>query len=418
MLGVTVRHLLFAQDENFWFETLRSLGHITYGGAEFGEVEATAERITPGDYDSWFDEWYATAERIRADADAARARGHMNTARDSYLRASNYYRTAEFFLHGNPEDPRILQTYDKAIAAFGDFVELSGASVERVAVPFEDTTLPGYFYPSPLPGRQPVVIMHNGFDGTAEEMHFFGAVAAQERGFNVLTFDGPGQPGARQHQGLLFRPDWENVVGPVIDYVSDLPGVDTDQVSLLGISLGGELCLRAAAFDPRIKAVMAVDGVYDFSELMMRFLDGDRAKVRAAVQAAEAPQIDRQLTDAMESSPTARWAITHGMYVMGGSTPREFAARTMDFNVRDGIAERIGCPVLICEAEDDLFFKGQPEEVFDRLTAASDKTLLRLTDAEGAGAHCHVGGQRYAFGKILDWLGDRTPVVADAPVNA
>ncbi|MEU8951186.1 hypothetical protein [Streptomyces sp. NPDC048489] len=49
MLGATVRHLLFAQDENFWFETLRSLGHITYGGAEFGEVEATAERITRGD---------------------------------------------------------------------------------------------------------------------------------------------------------------------------------------------------------------------------------------------------------------------------------------------------------------------------------------------------------------------------------
>ncbi|MFD8076786.1 alpha/beta fold hydrolase [Streptomyces sp. NPDC059718] len=404
-----MRHLLFAQDENFWFETLRSLGHIAYGGADFGEVESTAERISPGNHDSWFDEWFATAERIGDFGDEARSRGHENTARDSYLRASNYYRTAEFFLHGNPLDPRILATYDKAVGAFQKFVELSGTSVERVAVPFEDATLHGYFYPSPLPGEQPVVVMHNGFDGSAEEMHFFGAVAAQERGYNALTFDGPGQPGARRHQGLLFRPDWENVVRPVIDHASGLPGVDADQVALLGVSLGGELCLRAAAFEPRIKAVMAVDGVYDFSRLMTRFLEGDREQVRAALKAPEAPEIDEQLAAAVESSPTARWAVTHGMYVMGGDTPREYAARTMDFHVRDGIAERIDCAVLICEAEDDLFFKGQPEEVFGHLTA-TDKTLLRLTDAEGAGAHCHVGGQRYAFGRIYDWLADRMPV--------
>ncbi|MFJ4989139.1 alpha/beta hydrolase family protein [Streptomyces sp. NPDC088732] len=408
-----MRHLLFAQDENFWFETLRSLGHIAYGGADFGEVEATAERIRPGDYDSWFDEWYATAQRIRALADEARAQGHVNTARDSYLRASNYYRTAEFFLHGNPADPRILMTYDKAVDAFHDFAALSGTSVARVDIPFEGATLHGYFYPSPLPGEQPVVVMHNGFDGTAEEMHFFGAVAAQERGYHVLTFDGPGQPGARQHQGLLFRPDWENVVGPVLDHLSELPDVDTGRVALLGVSLGGELCLRAAAFEPRIKAVMAVDGVYDFSQLMLRFIEGDPEKVRAALRAPEAPEIDEQLAAAAESSPTARWAITHGMYVMGGDTPRQYAARTLDFNVRDGVAERIDCPVLICEAEDDLFFKGQPEEVFGHLTAP-DKTLLRLTDAEGAGAHCHVGGQRYAFGKILDWLADRIPVAEPA----
>ncbi|WP_046497480.1 hypothetical protein [Streptomyces odonnellii] len=95
----------------FWYETLRSLGHITYGGADFAEVEATVERIKPGDYDSWFDEWNATAARISAVADEARSQGHVITARDSYLRASNYYRTAEFFLHGNPRDPRILATY-------------------------------------------------------------------------------------------------------------------------------------------------------------------------------------------------------------------------------------------------------------------------------------------------------------------
>jgi pimeloyl-ACP methyl ester carboxylesterase len=404
-----VRPLFFAEDENFWFETLRSLGHVAYGGADIGEVVVTAERIKAGDYDSWYAEWTRTAERIAATADRARSGGHDVSARDAYLRASNYFRTAEFFLHGNPADPRILGSYDRAIAAFDAYVELAGGAVERVAIPYEDTTLPGYFYPSPLPGRQPLVIMHNGFDGTAEEMRFFGALAAQERGYHVLCFDGPGQPGTRQRHGLLFRPDWENVVGPVLDYGVSRPEVDADRVSLLGVSLGGQLSFRAAAFEPRLAAVIAVDGVYDFGVFATRFVDGDRDRVKALVNAESAPGVDRQLAEAMETSPTARWAFTHGAYVMGGDTPRACAAKMLEYDLRDGVAERISCPALVCEAGDDLFFGGQPQEVFEHLTTA-DRTWLRFTEEEGADAHCHIGAQRYAFAAILDWLDERTPV--------
>ncbi|MFC7643421.1 hypothetical protein ACFQX6_23300 [Streptosporangium lutulentum] len=66
-------------------------------------------------------------------------------------------------------------------------------------------------------------MMHNGFDGSAEEMHFVGAAALVERGYHVLTFDGPGQPGPMHREGLVFRPDWENVVGPVLDHLLTLP---------------------------------------------------------------------------------------------------------------------------------------------------------------------------------------------------
>ena len=71
------------------------------------------------------------------------------------------------------------------------------------------------------------MIMHTGYDGTAEEIHFQGAAAGAERGYNVLVFDGPGQGSLIRRQGMLFRPDWENVVGPVIDYALTLPGVDS-----------------------------------------------------------------------------------------------------------------------------------------------------------------------------------------------
>ena len=116
--ALVVRPVYFPDDEQFWFETLRSFGHVAYGGADFGEVATTVERITSRDYDSWHDEWLVTADRVAAEAEATLGRGHGVSARDGLLRAANYYRNAEFFLHGNPDDPRIRQAYDRQVECF------------------------------------------------------------------------------------------------------------------------------------------------------------------------------------------------------------------------------------------------------------------------------------------------------------
>ena len=62
----------------------------------------------------------------------------------------------------------------------------------------------------------------------------------------------------------------------------------------------------------------------------------------------------------------------------------------------------IKCPTLVCDAEDDLFFKGQPQELYDHLTCS--KAITRFIEAEGAGAHCEIGASRLAFARIFDWL--------------
>ena len=92
------------------------------------------------------------------------------------------------------------------------------------------------------------------------------------------------------------------------------------------------------------------------------------------------------------------------MYSFGAATPRAYLADVLAYNLRDGVAEKISCPTLVCDAEGDLFFKGQPRRrCSDHLT--SKKTLIRFTDAEGcAGAHCEVGAGRFAFARIFDWL--------------
>ncbi|MFD9189129.1 hypothetical protein ACFWCA_12985 [Streptomyces phaeochromogenes] len=116
-----MRPVLFADDRQFWFETLRILGHAAYGGSDIGEVLTTAEAITSGDYDSWHDAWRATADRVAAQAEDSLAAGHRVSARDGMLRAATYYSTAEFFLHGNPDapdDPRINDAYERGAACF------------------------------------------------------------------------------------------------------------------------------------------------------------------------------------------------------------------------------------------------------------------------------------------------------------
>jgi hypothetical protein len=107
------RYPFFPDNVQFWYETKRAFGASSYGASEFGEVMAVVSRITSGDNDSWYNEWTTMAERIFVEAEAQLAAGHRVSARDSYLRASTYYRGSEFFLHGKPDDPRIDNAYKK-----------------------------------------------------------------------------------------------------------------------------------------------------------------------------------------------------------------------------------------------------------------------------------------------------------------
>src|ERR1700751_1756842 len=138
--------LLFPENTSFWYETLRTLGHAAYGGADIGEVLATAQAITAGDYDSWYDQWLATADWVSAEAEKMVAEGHRISARDGLMRANNYYRAAEFFLHGNPDDPRIDHAYNRARDCFRAAAALFDPPIEPVEIPYEGTVLHGYFY--------------------------------------------------------------------------------------------------------------------------------------------------------------------------------------------------------------------------------------------------------------------------------
>jgi hypothetical protein len=237
-------------DPEFAFELKRTLALAYAGEADIGECLATASRIKEGDIESWYTEWKKTADHFREEGNRSLASGHTVTAREAYYRAATYYRTAEFFLHGNRSDPRIAGTWEKSREAFRDALALDEVPYEIVAIPYENTTLPGYFYKADNSGRpRPLLIVQTGFDGCQEELHPY-AVEGIRHGYNVLTFEGPGQGEVIRVQHIPFRADWENVITPVVDYAVSRPDVDRDRIALWGISLGGYLaprggCIRA-----------------------------------------------------------------------------------------------------------------------------------------------------------------------------
>jgi pimeloyl-ACP methyl ester carboxylesterase len=171
----------------------------------------------------------------------------------------------------------------------------------------------------------------------------------------------------------------------------------------MGISLGGVLASRAAAFDPRIKALVAFDGVYNLGENpVQRLVPGLPELRRALLQVGSVPELDASLAEAMAARTDVRWGLQNGAWVLGTDSPRKTLLRMLDFNVADGVAEGITCPTLVCSGASDLFLAGQPEKLYEHLTCP--KTLISFTAEDAADAHVQVGAMRLACSRIGDWL--------------
>ncbi|MED4602662.1 alpha/beta fold hydrolase [Paenibacillus validus] len=387
---------LIFQDQTFSFELLRTLSYAPYGGADIGECLSTAYRIKEGDFESWYTEWYRTAERIHALAVDSLERGKRVSARECYLRAHNYYRTAEFFLHGNPKDPRILETWGKSRSTFRQAIKLMDTSVEEVAIPYEGTYLPGYYYRVDDTPR-PTLLIHGGFDSTGEELYLEVAAAALQRGYNCLTFEGPGQGAVIREQHIPFRYDWEKVVTPVVDYLLTRPDVDPDRIALMGISLGGYLAPRAAAYEHRLAACIANDGLFSnqFGEIARKLHRGNDEDLNN-------PAYVEKFLEVLTSQYTGvRWAIENGMFTYQAESVHELIRKTEPVTL-EGVAHKIKCPTLVCEAEADHFFAGQPKMLYDALTCP--KTFMLFTAEDGAEEHCHFGALLYFNQRVFEWL--------------
>ena len=393
---------LFFKDLMYDRQATATLAYTYYGGADLGECLTTTQQIQEGDAEGWYREWTATADRVFNLAEKSAAAGHRVSAREAYLRACNYYRASYPFLFGTPVDPRLIEAFDREVDAFLKAAALFEPPIEPVEIPYEGTTLPGYFYRVDDTGQpRPTLIATNGYDATVQGMHFGHAAAAVRRGYNCLIFDGPGQGRVLYKQGIHMRPDWENVLTPVVDYaLSRYPEIDPARIALIGWSFGGYLAPRAASGEHRLAACIADPGQWDMLKAMKGFFS---SLPKEALE--DLPDIDPSLLepimDYIMSDASLRWSVVQrAFWVHGIDSLADYLRVARDFEL-SSVVDRIRCPTLVTQAENDPVsrFAGR---LYDALTCP--KELFEFTEAEGAGDHCEAMARSLFHQKSFDWL--------------
>jgi pimeloyl-ACP methyl ester carboxylesterase len=224
-------------------------------------------------------------------------------------------------------------------------------------------------------------------------------ISALERGWNVMTYEGPGQPTIRREQDIGFIYDWERVVTPVADYLSNRSDVDMDQLALVGISMGGYFAARAAAFEPRIKALLLSDGVYDVLEGFLSGV-GPLASLFSTVNQTTFDEIVNGAIVFNTSAPSpARWGVQHGLWAFNTHSPYEFLKRCQPMTITN-ISDRIQIPTWIGNPANEFNFPGQPAKVKQAL--GDRATLHNFTGP--ASYHCQAGAFEVANQVMFDWL--------------
>jgi pimeloyl-ACP methyl ester carboxylesterase len=271
-------------NEVYCLQFMRLLGNAQEGASTVSECFLTAGRIRPGDDESWYREWESIAARNKEAGDKARALGNVCTARSSWLRASNYFRSAEIFL--NFDDRRrepILAQMQACSQLYLDHLDPAG---EVVRIPCDDdSSIEGYFLPGP--GRavgRPVVVCLGGPYHLKDEHLYRLPRHARERDVSLLLVDTNCNSGPWRSPSAQCDP--ENIVVACMDYLERRNDVDPSKIVLLGDGLGGALASRAAAADNRFAALVCDGGIWEAREktFSINWYSG-RSKIRKAHEA-------------------------------------------------------------------------------------------------------------------------------------
>lgn len=391
----------------FDFAVRSILGKTARGGADAGEVLATITGVKSGDHPGWFEAWTQLADRIAATAATSQRGGHRVSAARAFLRAANYYAVALEAIDGLPDTAQLLPTFRAHRAAWESFVDESAWAAERVDIPYEKTSLPGWFVrPDDSMRARPTFVMNNGSDGSISGLWCEGAEGAIERGYNVLLFDGPGQQSMLFERGTSFRPDWEAVITPVVDFLASRGDVDTARLVLYGVSQAGYWVPRVLAFEHRFAAAVVDGGVVDVST---SWLSQIPRSLQTLYGRGEKGKFDRNMAIGMKlpggKATAATWTFRSRPYGTSGYSATLDEVRK--YTVRD-VAAQVTTPLLVTAPEDDQFFPGQSQELAALVEGAE---LMEFSATEGANGHCQPLGRELTEQRVFDGLAGRVPGV-------
>jgi dipeptidyl aminopeptidase/acylaminoacyl peptidase len=301
---------------------------------DFEEVVASL-----GSWNDWCAAWSGRAGIHEQMGREALARGKHISAGEHLQRAGVYYHFAKFlFVH---DLAQMKAAHMKAVECRKLALPYLAPAGERVAIPFEGKTLYGILRKPAGVARPPVMAMACGLDSCKEETDAYEAPFLA-RGIATFVFDGPGQ--GEGEYDFPIRGNYETAVKAVLDTIETRQDLDTSRIGLWGVSLGGYYAPRAAAFEPRVKACIALSGPYDFAEAWDGLPELTREAFRVRSQCATQAEAKRNAATLTLKGVASR--ITCPMFIVTGKLDRVVPWQDAERLARD---VKGPCELLIVE---------------------------------------------------------------------
>jgi dienelactone hydrolase len=359
-------------------------GMVPWAAAAMSEIDLVIARLKArepeGDPDrAWREEWSRMGDQVAKVADAAAADGRQITAGNNFMRAGNYYYSAERFI---PPGAEKMAIYEKALRCYRAALERLHPNVEFVDVPYEGQSLAAYFMKSPLADKQaPTVVLFDGMDNCKEMSVIFAGLEFAKRGMHTLAIDGPGQGETLRLRKIHSRPDYEVPGRAAYDYVASRADVDPRRVAVMGYSFGGYQAPRIAAFEQRYAACVALGAMH-------WDLHGWQADIKA--------RLAKDSKTSFTSNFQFRWVV--------GAPDNDTALELAKKFTLEGAAERISCPFLVAHGENDRIVPLEEAKTLYARVRSKDKHLKIFTAEEGGAEHCQVDHRQHGIDYIADWL--------------
>lgn len=423
-------HQFFPGNTFYNFECLRILSTTPYGGCDPAEFLAAIAAIKPSDPETWATAWGHAASLAESLAEEALASGDTVAARDAFLRASSYTRASGYLRINGPtldrHDPRSLPLARKVQILFRRALPFLECDARVVEIPYAAGTqpkaarkkggdapplcLPGYLYlPAPqhrLPdGKIPVLVNTGGADSVQEELYYIHPQAGHVRGYAVLTFEGPGQGIVLREKGLYMRPDWEVVMGQVLDWLEEYAAglkreegveLDLDRIAVAGASMGGYFALRAAS-DARIKACVSIDPFYDMWDFGTRHISGLFMSAWTGGWIGDG-MIDTIIGAGMRMNFQLQWEVGVTAAFWGIESPARILKEMKRYSLKGGFLKKVRCPVFVSGAGKSLYFDTEEHtmKVFNDLAhlGEQERRLWMPSRPDEGGLQAKIG----AFG--------------------
>lgn len=316
-------------------------------------------------------------------------------AKGKKLNAAYYYRSAEFFMWA--DDPQKQPARRKFLQLVREHYNLSDAYIQ--SIPYTYNGKPAFlssYHFKPFDPKDTIVIF-GGSDSYNEEFLPI-LIPLSEMGYEIILFEGPGQGTPLEDYHVPMTHEWHKPVKAVLDYY------EADNVTLMGISMGGCMVMRAAAYEPRVKRVIAYDALYDANVWIERMKPATKAFVKTCVKLKQKRILNMLFYKAMKKSMLFEWAIRQAMHVVGVKTPYEYLEIIKHFRT-DDISHLITQDVLVLAGTEDFSIPlNQFYRQIEVLKNVRSLTARLFTRQENASAHCQIGNIGLVLDVITEWI--------------